>query len=315
MSLPEHAFERVALNWNTASSRLSPTPGLFARENLPYVQEAGYFETEPGYFTERRELDSLLMLLTVTGQGQLCYQGQAITIESNSLFWIDCRENHLYRSCSGTDWKFFWVHFAGANSQAYYHQFTEIANGQPVILLDPVAAKSLSESFSQLVFQQQKHGLPADLLSAQLLVDLMTRAVLSASGSNGTHQHHHPAVRAAITLMENHLSGGIGLQELAAEAKVSRYYLIKLFVRQTGLTPMAYWQQMRLSEAKRLLHQTDWSIERIADAVGLVPASHLISIFRRVEHITPGQYRRRWLNRGQTSASKAALSPSLDQNS
>ncbi|NCC77058.1 MAG: AraC family transcriptional regulator [Clostridia bacterium] len=314
MSLPDHPFEHVALNWNAASSRLSPTPGIFARENLPFVQEAGYFETEPGYFTERRELDSLLMVLTVAGSGQLSYRGQSFTIGSDSLMWIDCREHHRYEHSPGADWKFFWVHFTGASSLAYYRQFSEIANGQPVIQLDRSTADAVSDLFSQLICQQLRHGLPADLLTAQLLANLMTRVLLHETDQTGTLQSLHPAVSAAIRLMENHLSGGIGLQELAAEAKVSRYYLIKLFVRQTGLTPLAYWQQMRLSEAKRLLHQTDWTIERIADAVGLVPGSHLIAIFRRVEHITPGQYRKRWLNRGQTSAAKAVLSPSLDQN-
>lgn len=77
---------------------------------------------------------------------------------------------------------------------------------------------------------------------------------------------------------------------------------------------MAFWQQMRLSEAKRLLHQTDWTIERIADAVGLVPASHFIAVFRRVETITPGQYRKRWFNRGQTSVATVGSSPSQDQS-
>lgn len=301
MSLPDHPFERVALNWNEASSRLSPTPGIFARENLPYVQEAGYFETEPGYLTERRDLDSLLMILTVAGQGQLFYRQQTLTLDTGSLLWLDCHDHHRYASCPGTAWTFFWVHFTGANCQAYYRQFQESGDGQTITLLEKDAFKSLTELFEQLICQQHEHGLPADLRSAQLLVELMTRVVLLESGQASSSQNQHPAVRAAIAWMEKNLSAGQGLAELAAAAKVSRFYLIKLFVRQTGLTPVAYWQQIRLSEAKRLLHQTDWTIERIADAVGLVPASHLISVFRRVEKITPGQYRRRWLRGGQTS--------------
>ncbi|NCC76322.1 MAG: AraC family transcriptional regulator [Clostridia bacterium] len=298
MSLPEHAFERVTLKWNEASSRLTPTPGLFARENLLYVQEAGYFETEPGYLTERRDLDSLLLILTVQGQGQLTFRGHVWPLARCSLMWIDCREPHLYESMPGAAWTFYWIHFTGANSRAYHRQFDEKAAGQPVSQLDPQEVQDWAELFGRLIHQQKSHGYQSELRTAQLLVDLMTRVLLHETGQAGTLPNLHPAVTAAIQLMEEHLSGGIGLNDLALSAKVSRYYLIKLFVRQTGLTPMAFWQQIRLSEAKRLLHQTDWTIERIGDAVGLVPASHLIAVFRRVEQITPGQYRKRWFNRG-----------------
>ncbi len=314
MSLPEHTFERVTLNWNEASSRLSPTPGTFARENLVYVQEAGYFETKPGYLTERRDLDSLLMILTVQGQGRLTCRGQAWPLATNCLMWIDCREAHLYESLPGVTWTFFWIHFTGANSRSYHRQFDERTGGQPVIQLDPQGMPVWTELFGRLIRQQIRHGLQSELQSAQLLVDLMTRAILSDLDPSGLQLHDYPAVTTAIQLMEEHLSGGLSLNDLALAAKVSRYYLIKLFVRQTGLTPMAFWQQMRLSEAKRLLHQTDWTIERIADAVGLVPASHFIAVFRRVETITPGQYRKRWFNRGQTSVATVGSSPSQDQS-
>ncbi|MDD2457747.1 MAG: AraC family transcriptional regulator [Eubacteriales bacterium] len=298
MGLPELSWERVALNWNEASSRLSPTPGSFTRENLVYVQETGYFETEPGYFTERQNLNSLLCILTVAGQGRLSYRGQNWSVTANSLLWIDCRDHHLYESCPDSTWKFFWVHFTGANSLAYYQTFNEQTNGGPLVRLESAEASSLADLFGTLIRQQSSHGLPSDLLSAQLLVELMTRAVLHDPGQFGALQNHHPAVTTAIHQMEEHVAGGLSLSDLAQVAKVSPYYLIKLFVRQTGLTPMAFWQQMRLSEAKRLLHQTDWTIERIADTVGLVPASHFIAVFRRVEAITPGQYRKRWLRGG-----------------
>jgi AraC-like DNA-binding protein len=282
------------MNWNEASSRLSPTPGPFARENLVYVQETGYFETEPGYFTERSGLDSLLMILTIAGQGQVLYHGQTWTLAADSLLWLNCREYHLYKSCPNSAWKFYWVHFTGASSWAYYQLFIEQSHGQPVINLNRDSAQSLARLFGKLIGEQTQHGLAVELLSAQFLVEMMTSVVLHESEPHSSRQNQHPAVSAALAIMENHLSGGLNLSDLAAQVHVSRFYLIKLFVRQTGLTPMDYWQQIRLSEAKRLLHQTDWTIERIADAVGLVPASHLISVFRRMENMTPGQYRRHW---------------------
>jgi AraC-like DNA-binding protein len=293
MALPNQNDLRASLNWNEASSRLSPTPGVFARENLVYVQEAGYFETEPGYFTERDELDSLLLMLTIGGEGQLEYRGQFWPVKANDLVWIDCREHHLYRTDPNALWKFFWVHLTGANSRAYYGYFNEMLNGKPVLgLSDPDALTSL---FRDLIASQNNHGLQAEFRTAQLLVGLMTEAVLGSQSQTNAKIALHPAVQDAITIIENQMNQRLNLDDLARQGKVSRFHLIKLFVKQTGLTPMVYLQQVRISEAKRLLHLTDWTIERIAEAVGLIPASYLIQVFRQLEGVTPGQYRKRWI--------------------
>ncbi len=295
MVLPDQNNLRAALNWNEASSRISPTPGIFARENLVYVQEAGYFETEPGYFTERQELDSLLLILTIGGQGELEYRGQIWPVQSNDLVWINCRERHLYRTDPDALWKFYWVHLTGANSGAYYRSFDEMTNGRPVTHMDNTS--TLNQLFRDLIACQNSHGLPAEFTTARLLVDLMTEVILGSQVTPAAKISLHPAVQDAISIMESQMGQRLNLDELARQGKVSRFHLIKLFVRQTGLTPMAYLQQVRISEAKRLLHLTDWTMERIAEAVGLMPASYLISVFRQHEGLTPGQYRKRWLNR------------------
>lgn len=295
MSLPDQNYLRAALNWNEASSRISPTPGAFARENLVYVQEAGYFETQPGYFTERHSLESQLLMLTVGGEGELEYRGQVWPIKANDLVWIDCHEHHLYRTDPETLWKFYWVHLTGANSSAYYRHFDESMNGRPVQTL--ADHQEMSAIFSELLANQANRGIQAEFLSARLLIDLMTTGILSITSQPGAPITLHPAVQSAITIMENQLDQRLNLEELARQGKVSRFHLIKLFARQTGLTPMAYLQQVRISEAKRLLHQTDWTVERIADAVGLAPSSYLIMVFKQLEGVTPGQYRKRWINR------------------
>jgi AraC-like DNA-binding protein/quercetin dioxygenase-like cupin family protein len=298
MSLPEHIGLRAALNWNEASSRISPTPGPFAREHLPFIQEIGYFETEPGYFTERNSLESYLLMVTVSGVGELDYRGQTWTIQEGDLVWIDCREPHAYRTDPNQLLKFYWVHWTGANSQGYYQMFEEIQNARPLLhLAEPTAAAA---GLKTLLAQQQNRGSLAEFVTARLLVDLMTDVLQLAAMPPQTVREpvgFHPAVQAAIAAMERQLGEPVSLEDLARQGQVSRFHLIKLFTRQTGLTPMAYLHQVRISEAKRLLHQTDWKLDRIAEAVGLQPASYLIALFRRHEGMTPGEYRRMWLNR------------------
>jgi LacI family transcriptional regulator len=52
-------------------------------------------------------------------------------------------------------------------------------------------------------------------------------------------------------------------------------------------------QRAHLETAKRLLNETDWSMEKVALASGYRGASYLSVLFRRFLEVSPTEYRRR----------------------
>ncbi len=50
---------------------------------------------------------------------------------------------------------------------------------------------------------------------------------------------------------------------------------------------------MRITRAKRLLQESDVSIREVAEQCGFATGSQFILAFRRVEKMTPGDYRAR----------------------
>jgi len=86
------------------------------------------------------------------------------------------------------------------------------------------------------------------------------------------------------------------LQALAREAGLSRFQLIRAFIRHTGLTPHAYHMQRRALLSRRLLAEGLPPAE-VAAACGYVDQSHMHREFRRRFGLTPGAYRSAWLSR------------------
>lgn len=84
------------------------------------------------------------------------------------------------------------------------------------------------------------------------------------------------------------------LQALAREAGLSRFQLIRAFLRHTGLTPHAYHMQRRALLSRRLLAEGMAPAE-VAAACGYVDQSHMHREFRRRFGLTPGAYRSAWL--------------------
>lgn len=102
-----------------------------------------------------------------------------------------------------------------------------------------------------------------------------------------------PAGIAAVRdWLDAHCDETIPLAELAAIAGLSRYQLIRRFVRHTGMTPHAYQLDRRIQRARRLL-AAGAPICDTALAVGFADQSHFHRSFRERVAATPGQYGRR----------------------
>lgn len=81
------------------------------------------------------------------------------------------------------------------------------------------------------------------------------------------------------------------LDELAQEARLSRYHFLRAFRREVGVTPHAYLTSRRIVAAKRLL-AGDQPLSEVALACGFYDQSHFSRAFKGCTGVTPGQYRR-----------------------
>ena len=72
----------------------------------------------------------------------------------------------------------------------------------------------------------------------------------------------------------------------------SRSYLSRMFKENTGMNLLDYLHTTRLTEAKKLLNDTDLGISEIASRVGYYSGWTLARVFKRYEGITPTAYRK-----------------------
>ena len=108
-----------------------------------------------------------------------------------------------------------------------------------------------------------------------------------------------PRIQRAIRYLEDHLNQKITLQQLAAQAGLSREYFCTLFHQQTGKTVFTYLRWARVQLAKEMLATTETSLAAIASLLGFSSQSHFQRVFREVEGGTPFLYRRRaWREQG-----------------
>lgn len=96
----------------------------------------------------------------------------------------------------------------------------------------------------------------------------------------------------SIRYIHEHYHENITVHELASVENYNRSYYSEWFLKETGKSPSAYIQEVRVNKAKELLCSTDLSILHIAIQVGLEHQSSLTRIFQKYENITPSQFRK-----------------------
>lgn len=87
-------------------------------------------------------------------------------------------------------------------------------------------------------------------------------------------------------------SPGKSIQSIAARLGVSTRYLQQLFIRYLGLAPKQYMLFQQLLMAKNLLHQTNMSVELVAQNVGFSNARQLQLHSKKHLKLTPREIRR-----------------------
>ena len=81
-------------------------------------------------------------------------------------------------------------------------------------------------------------------------------------------------------------------QEFVASLfRMNRSYLSSAFKARTGISFVDYVNQVRISHAKEMLKKTDKKTYQIAQAVGYENAKYFFRVFKKMEGITPEQYR------------------------
>lgn len=133
---------------------------------------------------------------------------------------------------------------------------------------------------------QDSSALACESALVEFVAKCFTQECREDAASRKMAAHHVQRVREKLLdqLSENH-----SLQELATEAGLSRYHLIRKFKAIYGLTPHALQIDERIKRAKELLKQG----QAIADAssqLGFADQAHFQRNFKKRLAITPKQY-------------------------
>ena len=268
------------------SDRVIYTASDFARSSLLSLQETGTLSALKPHTSSRSPLESYL-----SGSGRLTYGGETYELRAGDSVFLDCTLPYAHTTEEEL-WTLVWCHFDGPQMSHIYEKY-KVRGGKTVFrsqktseywgILEKMKTVAASDSYVR--------DMEINALLSQLLVLLMEDSWNPES--NAVKGKRVQVVRVREYIDSNYASE-ITLEGLAAQFFINKTYLSEMFKEQYGIALKDYLVSVRITEAKRLLRFTDKTTEEIATMVGINGAAYFSRMFKRVEGVTPTEYRGMW---------------------
>lgn len=181
------------------------------------------------------------------------------------------------------DTKRIWVHFSG-HSIPEVLQDAQLEGGVHPIAFSPIIQELLLQLLSEHNQTGHISGEKGLFLSIVYLLGKQCNHVSSIDD----------AIKDVITFITTHFYSKLHIDELASSCKLSSSHFMHLFKEQTGLSPLAYQQALRMEYAKSALTSTNLSVSEIADHAGYSDPLYFSRIFKKVTGLSPKSYRRNY---------------------
>lgn len=283
-------IENLNFSWSEDSIRFINTATPTARQVFFYVQEVGDFLTFSPYFTERANLNSFLIIYTLSGKGKLDYKGKTWHLTAGTTAYIDCMEHHYYECLKNQEWKFLWLHFNGPSALGYYEEFLK----SDFHILDSLDPFFMESTLRRILAITRRKDLHSEILTSGLITDILTQILIQNSTETMGLGFMPDYLEAAMKEIDVHFKEPLTLDHLAGKTGISKYHLAREFKRYVGMPPNEYLIVTRLNYSKDLLKYSDLTVEAVAFECGFHQVTHYINQFKNHEGTTPLKFRKQW---------------------
>lgn len=255
----------------------------FAAHALFHLIYSGEFHCTNEYHIKRDNWNSFLFMRVRKGRLKIKYKHHEFTAMKDTLIFLNCYNSHLYRAEEDT--VFDWFHFSGNASQNYFDILFNKSGCVYAIENNVV----IHENMNHILKMAEANEIDEDLTSVFIHQILYELKQLS---NNEMDSLHIKSLRNAVKYIEMNFQHQINLEDIAEKAGMSLYHFSRVFKKHMDHTPYQYLTNVRINNAKKLLHHTNLSIQEVSYQCGFNSASNFIQTFKKHTNSSPNTFKK-----------------------
>lgn len=265
-----------------------------------YVTDIGYYPSALYHYRERTApIPQYVLIYCVSGSGW--YQAgtaERQRVEANSYFILPAGKPHAYGADEDDPWTVYWLHFNGEHAHIYAQ------GAQRPQTVNPSIHSRISQrnNIFEEIFTTLSRNYSLESLryvSSMLHYYLASMRYLQQyRDANDQHElqcqtDEDTIVTGAIHFLEENIEQHLTLREMATFAGYSVSHFSSIFRHKTGLSPINYFNRLKIERAAEMLISTDIRINQLCFKVGIDDPYYFSRLFTRIMGCSPQTYRRR----------------------
>lgn len=253
-----------------------------------YITDIGHYPMAEHHHRVRQEaIDQYVLIYCVDGSGWYVLKGQRYEVKRNQYFILPAGTPHEYGATEGERWTIYWVHFRGEHASVY----AEGAQKPQEVK----AAMNSNISNRNNIFEEILSTLHfgdgiEDLRYASSLLHYYLASLRYLRQYRST-VRYDGVVNAAIHYMKENVERHLTLQDVLDYVGYSSTRFSALFKKETGSSPLAYFNRLKIEYACQMLKTTDMHINQICYKVGIEDSLYFSRMFSKAMGMSPSEYR------------------------
>ena len=222
------------------------------------------------------------------GQRFLSCKNKEYIIEPGDLLLFNPHDNHTCEQIDGKTLDYRCINIQPENMSKAIYEITgkeHLPYFTPQVVFHSELVAVLRE-LHQMIIEEEKDFRKEEIYFFLLeqLVEEYTEQQVPADRSEQSME-----VKAICEFLEEYYMENITLDDLCKLTGLSKYYLLRSFTKQKGISPYSYLETIRIDKAKKMLEQGLPPMEA-ALQTGFVDQSHFSNFFKKFIGLTPKQY-------------------------
>lgn len=255
-----------------------------------FITDIGYYpKAEHHHRIREKGVGQYVLIYCVDGSGFYVVDGKRHEVKKNQYFILPIGKPHEYGSTEGHFWTVYWLHFCGKAA----HVFAEgAATPQTINVTMQSRISERINIFDEILTTLHFGDSIEDLrYASSLLSHFLASMRYLGQFRRAKASAEKDIVEQAIHYMRENIENRITMAEVLRYVGYSQSHFSTVFKKKTGMSPLSYFNRLKVEHACKLLKTTDLKVNMICYKVGIEDPLYFSRLFSKVMGMSPTDYR------------------------
>lgn len=236
--------------------------------------------------------DEYILIYCVKGLGWCKIANNKYKVSENQYIIIPRTISHSYGSSKKNPWSIYWVHFSGSKAPFFTNNiFVPQTIGTDFNSRIAERLSLFEEMISAVLKGFSEDNIIYTCLCLSRFLSTIKYKELFRSSQSETNDQKHKLTNLAFHYMSENIDKRLQLEDISNYLGVSIGYFSSYFASTTGVSPMNYFNRMKIQYACKELENTKLKVVEISNKLGFSDPYYFTRLFTKIMGVSPSKYR------------------------